>query len=538
MKQEDTSIELVHRSIRKSGAKVLYCADPLMPDLLALDSNRGLLSIFVFVEGNFLNTEEEVKSLKKRNRVLSEEISILLNTRIFLPLTVLQTPKKGSNRSFVIPSNIFPNESTNTLSESQLELVIERFNPKYTFIKRRRINLADEHLETRQAIRAQLDSTQREVVEFPEKEVLHITGPAGSGKSQVLIARAMRMSRENPDWKIAFITYNKSLSKVTHDQLRDFSNIEVQTFSEFIASRKAKFSFYKKIAGEKVSVSQERTEIELKYIRASGIVRDIDAIFIDEVQDFWPAWLQYCIECQVLGRGGATIAGDSRQALYVRANVAKAIEKYDFWNINLQCPYRNTVEILKFVEMLTDVEQHTENVPHGNLPDLVYVDTSVERNNLNRAVIHDVVSLLRQPGINAGDIAISVTRHHMKYALRGQLQEALDVEFHGKVVVDSIQKGSGDSIDLTRDSIKILTAHSSKGLSFPVVFLLGIDLLYGGEESNNLASEDKNLLLVAPTRACDRLLVYVSNFPEYLSQLKSNASLYSFRIYPEDFLGE
>lgn len=139
MKQEDLSLELVHKSLRKSGVKVLHCADPLMPDLLALDTKKGLLSIFVFVEGNFLNTDEEVKSLKKRNRALSEEISSLLGTRFFLPLTVLQTPKKGSNRSFVIPSNLFPNDSVNALSESQFELVSERFNPKYSFIKRRRI---------------------------------------------------------------------------------------------------------------------------------------------------------------------------------------------------------------------------------------------------------------------------------------------------------------------------------------------------------------------------------------------------------------
>lgn len=536
VKQEDASIELVYKSITKSGIKVLYCADPLFPDLLAIDPNLGLMSIFVFVEGNFQNSEEEVKLLKRRNRALSEEISNLTGTRTFLPLSVLQTPKKGSNRNFQIPNDLYPDTSTSLLDNSQLEVILERFNPKYSFVKRRRIDLYDPYLETRQQIRAKLDLEQREIVDLPAKEVLFISGPAGSGKSQVLIARATKMSEQNPDWNISYITYNKSLSKVSSDQLSKFRNIHVQTFSEFVNSRKAKFSFYKKIAGDKISVSEQRTEIELKHIRASGIDRDIDAVFIDEVQDFWPSWLQYCIECQVLGRGGTTIAGDVNQALYVRSNIEKAIESYDSYSVELKYPYRNTSEILKFTELLTGIKQSIENVPNGVPPDLIYVDTSVERNSLNRAVIHDVLSVLDQPGINAGDIAILVTRHHMKYALRGQLQEALDLRFGGKVFVDSIQKGAGDAIELDRDSIKILTVHSSKGLSFPIVFLLGIDLLYGGGEGYSQDQAEQNLLLVAPTRACDRLFVYVSQFPDYISQLKSNPFLYSFRIYPEDFI--
>ncbi len=536
MKREDISIELVHNSLKKNGIKVIYCSDPIFPDLLAIDADLGLLSIFVFVEGNFLSSEEEVKLLKKRNKALSEEINQLLGEHVTLPLAVLQTPRKGSNRNFSIPSDLYPQGSINGLNRSQLSLIFERFSPKFSFIKRRRISQDDPYLETRQVIRATLDASQRRLVDSECKEVLSIIGPAGSGKSLVLVARAKKMASENPDWNIVFISYNKSLTRVLSDQLREFKNIKVQTFSEFIYERKAKFSFYKKIGGDKISVSEQRTQIELRHIRTSGIPRDIDALFIDEVQDFWPSWLQYCIECQVLGKGGATIAGDSSQALYMRSNIQNSIENYDNETVLLKYPYRNTIEILKFTEVLTGITQEIESVPHGITPSLIYVDTSTERNNINRAVIQDVESLLLQPGVRAGDIAILVTRHHMKYALRGQLQEALDIKFDGKATVDSIQKGSGDAIDLEKDSIKILTAHSAKGLSFPIVLLLGLDLLYTGGHGDQLGDEERNLLLVAPTRASDRLLIYVSSIPEYMSKLKTNPHLYSFRIYPEDFL--
>ncbi len=538
LKQEDVSIELVYKSLKKNGIKALHCSDPILPDLLAIDPNRGLMSIFVFVEGNFSGDEEAVKVIKKRNRALAEEIHNLTGKRILIPLTILQTPKKGSNKSFNIPLDIYPNGTTNQLEESELKLLYGRFNTKYSFVKRRRINQDDPYIHTRRVVRATLDRHQRGIVDLESKEVLLVTGPAGSGKSLVLIARAKKLASENPDWNIAYISYNKSLTRVVRDELYEFQNISVQTFSEFVSSRNAKFSFYKKVAGEKISVSEEKTQIELKYARASGILRDIDAIFIDEVQDLWPAWLQYCIECQVLGRGGATIAGDSSQSLYVRSDIKNAIDRYDKEIVELRYPYRNTVEILKFTEILTGIPQVTENVPRGIPPGLIYVDTTTERNNVNRAVIHDVLSLLSQPEISAGDIAILVTRHHMKYALRGQLQEALDIKYAGKLSVDSIQKGFGDGIDMGRDSIKILTAHSAKGLSFPIVLLLGLDLLYTGDEDDVLGEEARNLLLVAPTRASDQLFVYLSSMPDYISPIKANPHLYSFRVFPEDFVEE
>ena len=538
MKQEDVSIELVYKSLKRNGIRAVHCSDAILPDLLAIDPNRGLMSIFVFVEGNFTGDEEAVKLIKKRNRALAEEILELTGRRVFLPLTVLQTPQKGSNKSFIIPREIYPEGATNQLADSEIRLLFDRFNPQYSFVKRRRINHEDPHKLTRRVIRATLDNHQRLIVEIEPREVLLVTGPAGSGKSLVMVARAKKLASENPDWKIAFISYNKSLTRVLRDELVDYKNISVQTFSEFVSNRKAKFSFYKKVNGEKISVSEERTQAELRYERAAGIPRDIDAIFIDEVQDLWPAWIQYAVESQVLGRGGATIAGDSNQSLYVRSDVKNAIDIYDKKIVELKYPYRNTVEILRFTEVLTGISQVTENVPQGIAPNLVYVDTATGKNNVNRAVIHDLLSLLAQPGISAGDIAILVTRHHMKYALRGQLQEALDAEFAGKVSVDSIQKGFGDAIDLDKNSIKILTAHSAKGLSFPIVFLLGLDLLYTSGEDEALSEEEKNLLLVAPTRASDQLFVYVSSMPQYLASLKSNPNLFDFRVYPEDFVGE
>ena len=39
-----------------------------------------------------------------------------------------------------------------------------------------------------------------------------VTGIPGSGKTVILLARAVHLIKENPNWKILILTYNKSLS--------------------------------------------------------------------------------------------------------------------------------------------------------------------------------------------------------------------------------------------------------------------------------------------------------------------------------------
>ncbi|MBN2306161.1 MAG: UvrD-helicase domain-containing protein [Anaerolineae bacterium] len=56
-----------------------------------------------------------------------------------------------------------------------------------------------------------------------------VRGVAGSGKTLVLGARARLLAQENPDWRIAIVTYNKSLALALKRQFRD---VKVYTFDK------------------------------------------------------------------------------------------------------------------------------------------------------------------------------------------------------------------------------------------------------------------------------------------------------------------
>ncbi len=126
-----------------------------------------------------------------------------------------------------------------------------------------------------------------------------ISGVPGSGKTVVLIARAIHLLKEYPDWKIAIVTYNKSLTKKINSRLEmlndslyltniDLGNIEVTTFH----------SFALKIA--KVRVPQYASQIfwddELPNIALEVAKPKYDAILVDEYQDFKNSWLRVCIK--------------------------------------------------------------------------------------------------------------------------------------------------------------------------------------------------------------------------------------------------
>jgi DNA helicase-2/ATP-dependent DNA helicase PcrA len=70
----------------------------------------------------------------------------------------------------------------------------------------------------------------------------------------------------------------------------------------------------------------------------------------------------------------------------------------------------------------------------------------------------------------------------------------------------------GRDINLDAADVKLLTLHSSKGLEFSVVFLVGVDRLQphpglSGEDLASAIAEERRLLYVGMTRARDRLYI-------------------------------
>ena len=535
MARHDVAVESLTHKINSQGVRAINANDGGLPDVLILDKSIGFLAIFILMENEFLEEEKLRDYLQSKLRNLRLEIAPILNPYQKPLSKVIRINASPDSKYIDLNTDFLSSIEAPKLSDELLDKLLEKFNPRFTFVKKRRLSIDDPNRENREKVRITLRNEQRDIVDAPSSEVVWITGPAGSGKSLILMARAIRMSQLFPDYQISFITFNQSLKRYFQDELSVYSNILVESFGEFTARRGNRFHFYYGKGRDKRSVSFNQTEVDFKNARESGIVRDIDALFIDEVQDFFPAWLRYCIESQRFDRGGLTMAGDESQAIYRENDTLSVAEEYDLVQYELPVAYRSTKEILTVVEHLSGVKHDLERSPSGPLPELIYVDKTGKSDALNDAVILDLITLLKFEGVRERDIAILVTNNYIRYKLRGPLEERLRKEFKYDVQVASIEKGAADQLNLEEDSIKLTTIHNAKGLEFSVVFLLGIDELSEDEENAPLIRKGERIVLVGPTRAKDRLFIYYSKLNSHLERLNDHPESVTFRVYPEDY---
>ena len=78
---------------------------------------------------------------------------------------------------------------------------------------------------------------QTEAVNYKGDQML-LRGIAGSGKTLVLMGKAVKVARKYPNDKIVFICYGEPLSKAIGEQLNEagFNNITVINFNKWISA--------------------------------------------------------------------------------------------------------------------------------------------------------------------------------------------------------------------------------------------------------------------------------------------------------------
>ncbi len=360
-----------------------------------------------------------------------------------------------------------------------------------------------------------MDTSQEEFAKKIPNGHYHISGTPGSGKTVILIARAIHLLRENSNWRIAIITYNKALKskielklKILEEDLElmniDVNKIEVMTFH----------SFALKIASIRVpNPSNDNFWTDVLPQKAlENAYPQFDAMCIDEYQDFRDDWIKVCIasikpyEYNVVEKGEKTskllpnilFAGDRLQSIY-NPNETN-------WSQNvgldmrgrsklLKTSYRTTSEHLSLALNLLE----TETIYENEIKKFYEGKTGIiGKNNIKNSLefisnIIDKLSELFQI-YHKNEILILTDS---KYSADNFCNE-LPIEIRKNVL---FQKEILDDSKTT-----ITTYYSSKGLEAKVVIILNI---------NNIT--DKKLAYVVMTRASEKLIIHAFNFNEGLA---------------------
>lgn len=484
------------------------------PQALILHPSKGVIAI---AECPASEDEEQVrKSLRSRFRAFLEDYV----SGKELPRAELVAVQPFSLQDVRRKLEAIPDESVDS---GIMTKFVDEFRPVMSFqAVLHKLNPDDGRVE-REQVRFSLDRNQEQIAKQPPGDVTVLTGPAGSGKSLVLVARARLLARDHPDWNIQVVCFNRGLVPYLSSHLNTLPNVKVGTFSSWAWENGYRLNLNNCVS----------SWIGFEKAQRSGIYQKIDVLLVDEYQDFCSAWIALLLKSLIPGRGGAILAGDDQQRLYRDADLDEALQEWNVGHHELQIPYRSTRQILEIVSIL-DPEQAIPGIEHafdGPPAEIVWTEAPLQEKA--NAIAH-LCSLLLSNGVLVGDIAVLVTTKYMIGTITAILNDSgikAEAKYANKIEPDDA---------MWSNSVKVMTVHSAKGLEFQAVFLVGIDELKSPDQAKD--AEERagfvrraRLNLVGPTRAKDSLFVIAAKENSYIRRVKDRASDLVMHHWPEDY---
>ena len=368
-----------------------------------------------------------------------------------------------------------------------------------------------------------LDRKQERLAEHLGDGYRVIKGVAGSGKTLVLVFRARHLARHHPQWRILLTCFNRPLALSLARQLDDCPNVNVRTIDGLASDICRKIG----IATAHLEDGKFDRQVE-EVARASdaGRVPDrnrYDAVLIDEAQDLDTSRTRMAFGLLRHPWSDFVVALDSAQNLYRRQPGLPPPAEHrpgstDTTEISgrgrtevLRVNYRNTHQILKFADDFLraggvpeggDEEDPATFIPPeaaertGPAPDVRHFESPIHG---YRAVCEAILRS-RNEGVRFADMAILAGNWSALNDFKELANEkGVPVLQLADLSVHAAQLG---------DRVRLSTLHRAKGLEFARVYIIGVDNIRGGPNTDDTLR--RRLLYVGMTRATDLLKIAVS----------------------------
>lgn len=343
-----------------------------------------------------------------------------------------------------------------------------------------------------------------------------IHGPAGSGKTMILVFRAVQLAAAaRADKPILVLCFNRELKTRIETMLR-FKGVgravQVRTFHSWAMELIRTYQLGPVRTGKLTSDDYDAfARLACESITASRVPKgQYAAMLIDEAHDLADEWLAAAVQMVDPASKSLLVLYDDAQSIY-----QKKRRKLSFARLGIEAQgrteilkinYRNTTEVLALaLECAQGILG--EGMPRAEEDMPLVVPQSAGRSgpvpvfqrfDSGRAeaeqVAHDIGELVAQ-GRSPGDVAVLARYHRCLDLVRAALQ--------ARGVPCSPARG-GSSGPAAAPLVTLTTLHSSKGLEFPVVFLVGLDRIDDGQANR---VEELRLLYVGMTRATHHLVL-------------------------------
>ncbi len=352
-----------------------------------------------------------------------------------------------------------------------------------------------------------------------------IHGVAGSGKTLIMAYRCQYLARITMK-PILVLVFNKALASWLQHQMAARHLADRVTVRHFHGWCHDLLTLY--------HVPRPPSSPDFPAALVAAVIRAVDrgqipraqygAVLIDEGHDFEPDWLRLAVQMLDPETNSLLLLYDDAQSIY-SANRSKS---FTFRSVGvsavgrtriLKRNYRNTDEILAAAsafarELLLEVRADEDGVPlvspepggrKGRRPSFCEL-RSVED---EATWIAREVQKRHGSGTTWGHIGVFYTAPFVAEAIAAAFERA-------SVPFEWLRDGKSKQWDPGQDSVKIMTAHSSKGLQYEVGIIAGAGFLPYRSET-----DDAKLMYVAMTRATHELLITSSKRSVFTDRLRA-----------------
>ncbi|GGM30892.1 DEAD/DEAH box helicase [Pseudomonas asuensis] len=347
-----------------------------------------------------------------------------------------------------------------------------------------------------------------------------IHGVAGSGKTMILGYRCMHLAKASTK-PILVLCYNKSLAGRLRQVMEEKGlgeKVSVRNFHAWCSDMLKAYHLDRPERG----LSVEKTMAQMVQSTINGVDSgqipraQYAAVLIDEGHDFQPEWFKLVVQMIDPETNSLLVLYDDAQAIY-RGKTGKGGLDFSFASVGIQAQgrttilklnYRNTIEVLSVArgfatEILSGREAAEDGVPvlvpesagrRGAFPELIRCDSAWQEWNCLVERIRDE----QGKGRALSDMAVIYRTTSQGKEIERVLAQA-DIPYQSGV--SSSKRGALYS---EKDSVKVVSMHSSKGLEFGLVM---IPCLGEMPKKGEPEADEARLLYVAMTRAIDRLVM-------------------------------
>lgn len=338
-----------------------------------------------------------------------------------------------------------------------------------------------------------LSKLQQDIINKKDNKIV-VLSAAASGKSRIITEKTRQLLKDNINPKnIAVITFTNMAAEELRQRLADdykdgiFIGTIHSLANQFLLSYGIDTSQY---------INDEKFDRLFNLVKMNPeCIKKIDYILLDEAQDSNEKQFEFILN--MINPSHFFICGDIRQSIYGFAGarpdlLEELCNKSDVSVYSLNENYRNNINILNFAKRLIE--------PSG-----LYDDSIPMRKELGRKI--EVP--LHYPSL-ARDIKKIDTYKDWVILTRSnaQLETTYSAMKKEGIPCDTFKQGDLSKDELSKkmaeNTLKILTIHSSKGLEWNNVVVIGMPLRF-----NYAYGEELNIAYVAATRA-KNLLVWTT----------------------------